>query len=359
MTRKVSVGYISLVCLLTQLLLAQLGLAQVGLAQAAPSDAAAALRSDHPEAYTVVTGDTLWDISGRFLTKPWLWPELWENNPQIADPNLIYPGDTIMLVWRDGVPRLTLAHRAASDVVRLSPGVRVAPLRAAVRPIRLDVIEPFLIRNRVVEPDALDGLPYVLSSTSERLISGAGDQVFVRGARLPPGRVSIVRIGQHYRDPETGDSLGREAVVLGTAEVLRTDGDIATLRLDEIREEIRAGDRVLPTPQREITPDLFPRPPSEPVSGTILAVLGGVAHIGPNDVVVLNVGSADGLAIGDTLAIDKQGVRARDPMTREWVQLPAQRAGYLMVYEVFNRVAYALVLSAEQPLAVFDRVRNP
>jgi hypothetical protein len=357
MTRKVGVGSIQRFCLLVQLIWVQTLWAQTDAA-----NATTALRPDHPEAYIVVTGDTLWDISGRFLTKPWLWPELWENNPQIADPNLIYPGDTIALVWREGAPRLTLARRGANganDVVRLSPSVRTAPLRAAVPPIRMDAIEPFLVRNRVVAPDALDDLPYVLSSTSERLISGGGDQVFVRGARLPRGRVSIVRIGQHYRDPDTGDALGREAVVLGNAEVTRIEGDIATLRLDEVREEIRAGDRVLPTADRKITPDLFPRPPAASVSGTILAVLGGVANIGRNDVVVVNVGAADGVAVGDTLVIDKQSVRARDPVTREWVQLPAQRAGYLMLYEVFDRVAYALVLSAEQPLAVFDRVRNP
>ncbi|WP_162949476.1 LysM peptidoglycan-binding domain-containing protein, partial [Pseudomonas aeruginosa] len=84
-------------------LVALLLLAASGLAQAQVD-----LREGHPDRYTVVRGDTLWDISGKFLRQPWKWPELWHANPQIQNPHLIYPGDTLSLVYVDGQPRLVL-----------------------------------------------------------------------------------------------------------------------------------------------------------------------------------------------------------------------------------------------------------
>lgn len=84
-------------------LLALLLVAVGGLAQAEVQ-----LKDNHPERYTVVKGDTLWGISGRFLREPWKWPELWHANPQIANPHLIYPGDTLSMVYVDGQPRLVL-----------------------------------------------------------------------------------------------------------------------------------------------------------------------------------------------------------------------------------------------------------
>ena len=75
-----------------------------------------ALREGHPEEYVVAQGDTLWDISGRFLEKPWLWPQIWQANPQIANPDLIYPGDRITLVFVGGEPRLMLNRGAGGTV---------------------------------------------------------------------------------------------------------------------------------------------------------------------------------------------------------------------------------------------------
>ena len=84
-------------------LLALLLLAATGLVQAQVQ-----LKDGHPERYTVVAGDTLWDISGKFLREPWRWKELWRANPSIHDPDLIYPGDTLTLSYVNGQPQLTL-----------------------------------------------------------------------------------------------------------------------------------------------------------------------------------------------------------------------------------------------------------
>ncbi|MFH7451097.1 LysM domain-containing protein, partial [Pseudomonas syringae pv. tagetis] len=77
--------------------------------------------------YTVVAGDTLWDISGKFLRLPWKWREIWRANPQVHDPELIYPGDTLALSWVDGQLRVTLNRGESRGTIKMSPRVRSTP----------------------------------------------------------------------------------------------------------------------------------------------------------------------------------------------------------------------------------------
>ncbi len=78
------------------------------------------IKPDAPQTYVVVKGDTLWDISALYLDSPWLWPRLWQINPDIDNPHLIYPGDKLSLVWKNGQPMLSL-----KPVVTLSPKARI------------------------------------------------------------------------------------------------------------------------------------------------------------------------------------------------------------------------------------------
>ena len=103
------------------------------------------LNPNHPDKYVVVKGDTLWDISGRFLTNPWQWPEIWHANPQIANPHLIYPGDIISLVYIDGQPRLVL--KRGSGTFKMTPQGRIISLDQAIPTIPLDAIKQFLMDN--------------------------------------------------------------------------------------------------------------------------------------------------------------------------------------------------------------------
>jgi hypothetical protein len=325
------------------------------------------LRADHPDSYTVQKGDTLWDISGRFLQKPWQWPELWRANPQIENPHLIYPGDTVRLVYIDGQPALIVergdgsrTYKASpSSDTKLSPQVRATPLDSAIPAINLDAIQGFLVQNRIVAPAELDAAPYVVQGDSERLVLGGGDRLYVRGALLESESYSFVRRGEMYHDPVTKEMLGLEATYIGLGRVVASEGDISTFYVNSAREEVQIGDRVLPTEERKVDSTFFPSAPSEPVDGQLIAVFGGVTQVGQYDVVVIDRGEREGLVSGNVLAIYKRGALAKDRIARDTVRLPSERAGLLMVFRVFEKVSYGLVLATERPLAILDEVKNP
>ncbi|MCZ6855579.1 MAG: LysM peptidoglycan-binding domain-containing protein [Gammaproteobacteria bacterium] len=330
-------------------------------------DLAQYLKPGHPDVYVVVKGDTLWDISGTFLERPWLWPEIWRINPQIDNPHLIYPGDSIALVWVEGQPRLVLQRGIAgrsfkltpSDTVSLAPQIRSTPLDSAIPAIRLDAIQGFLVQNRVVTPEVLADAPYVVQGESERLVLGGGDRLYVRGNLPDSESFSIMRRGPLYIDPQTDEVLGQEATYIGLGQTVAQDGDVATMLLSSTREEVRIGDRVLPTEERKVDSTFFPSSPDNETTGEIISVFDGVTQVGTYDVVVLNLGEREGLQVGNVLAIYKRGAMARDRIANETIRLPSERAGLLMVFRTFEKLSYGLVLAAERPLSINDEVRNP
>ena len=172
------------------------------------------LKNDVPLTYVVKRGDTLWDISGIYLEEPWRWPELWDSNPQIDNPHLIYPGDVLSLRWEDGRPRLGLASRGD---VKLSPTVRSESLDTAIPPIPRDQIDPFLRANRVLDPGVMGSLAYVIAGDAKRIISGLGDRIYVRGPIDPDDRAfGIIREGSLIVDPITQEVLGVTAIDIGS-----------------------------------------------------------------------------------------------------------------------------------------------
>ena len=345
------------------------GLAVGAMHSVVAEDISTFLRPGHPDVYTVVKGDTLWDISGKFLSRPWLWPEIWQINPQIENPHLIYPEDQIALVYVDGQPQLQLRRGNAgrtfrlspssNDTVSLKPEIRATPLESAIPAISMDVIQGFLVQNRVVEPEVLDAAPYVVDGEGERLVLGAGDRVYVRGILAESQTYSVVRKGPVYVDPQTSEILGREATYIGLADATAQTGDVATMNIESTREEVQIGDRVLPTEERRVESTFFPSSPDSEITGEIISVFSGVSQVGQYDVVVVNRGEREGLSVGNVLAIYKRGALARDRIANETIRLPSERAGLMMVFRTFEKLSYALVLMTELPLAVHDEVRNP
>lgn len=314
------------------------------------------LRSDHPERYTVVKGDTLWDISARFLDNPWYWPEIWHVNPQVANPHLIYPGDRLALVYIDGKPKITKV--ASNNVVKLSPKVRSEALDTPIPAIPLDDIASFLTDTRVVSPSELSGAPYVLEGEDGRIITGAGDRVYARGEK-PADRVGVFRRSKEFVDPETGEFLGLEALSIARGNITAENGDVLTMQLTSSNEEVRIGDRLLIGEDRRLTTRFVPSAPDEQIEGRMIAVDGGVSQIGQYDVVAINRGDREGMEPGDVLAVMKSGNLVRDPITNETIELPSERAGLLMVFQTYEKMSYGLVLQATRPLSVGDKVTNP
>lgn len=309
-----------------------------------------------PATYTVVKGDTLWDISTKFLQNPWMWPEIWHVNAQIANPHLIYPGDVIRLIYVDGQPRLVLDNRT----YKLTPQARILSAGDAIETIPLDKINSFLSRSRVVEADDLKLAPYIVSGASDHIITGAGDRVYVRGqVEGEFFTYGVYREGMEFRDPETGEFLGQQALDIGTGEIRKIEGEISTMNISRTTEEIRSGDRLLRQEERPIDSSFFPSPPANEVNGVILAVEGGVSQVGKMDVVVINRGEREGIVAGNVLEILKRGSRIRDRVTGGFVQLPNEDAGLMMVFRVFEKVSFALILEAEQSIKVNDIIVNP
>jgi len=317
------------------------------------------LKEDPPQRYTVKPGDTLWDISGRFLTDPWYWPEIWYRNPDIDNPHLIYPGDVIKLTMVDGEPRLTVDR--GGGTVKLSPEVRTTDLNTAISTIPVNAIRPFISGHRVVSQDVYDAAPYIVASDDEQIPSANSDRVFVRNLQ---GRETtswdVIRKGEPLIDPETGDRLGFEATRLGAAELV-ADGDPSTFLITDSNLEIRAGARLLETENRQLRSRFTPRAPEQDIEGTLMAVMEGVSQVAQYDVVAINRGSSDGLEAGHVLEILKRGRTVTDNHSEntESVTLPNQKAGELIVFRTYEQMSFGLVMDATRAMAINDLVRSP
>jgi len=323
-----------------------------------------ALRDDIPLTYVVKKGDTLWDISALYLQEPWLWPKLWDSNPQVDNPHLIYPGDILALRWENGVPRLGLANRGE---VKLSPSLRSEALDVAIPPIPRDEIDPFLRGNRVISPGEFERLPYLIAGDSGRLLSGLGDKVYGRGPMDVKERTyGVVRKGALITDPLTGEVLGQQVTDIGSVSLLTPPStpidDLAVKELEVTRtvEEARIGDRLLAVEAGIVDAYFQPKAPNTVISnGYMVAVDGGVTQIGQMDIVTINRGQREGLEVGDVLAIYQTGDVVKDPVTGDSVALPDVRAGVVMIFAAYEKASYGLVLSASRPLSVGDKVKNP
>lgn len=310
------------------------------------------VRNDNPGAYTVSDGDTLWDISERFLSRPWLWPEIWHVNPQIGNPHLIYPGDQISLTYVDGKPRLQLIR-----------GGQVATVPAASRPISsfpLEAVERFMVKPRVVTAEQLRSAPYVVSAEDDRLISAAGNKVYVRGTESDgdSARYNVYRPGKALVDPDSREVLGHEAVLVSTARMVRA-GDPSTMLLTSNNRETLVGDRLMTTDKQQVTTNFKPRPTDVDTNGKIISVFDAITRSGQNQVVVLNLGSNDGIQPGHVMSVVSNDRVIRDTVSgkkNDWVTIPGDESGVVMVFRTFDRVSYALIMESKRAIKIYDRV---
>ncbi len=348
------------------------------------------LQSDHPDRYVVVKGDTLWGISGKFLKNPWQWPSIWKmNKAEIKNPNLIYPGDLIVLDTSGSQPELRLLR----ETVTLNPGVREEPLdKEAIPTIAPSIIAPFLSRPLVIEENALNSAPTIIAGPENRLALATNSRVYIDKIDESQGaNWHIYRPGKPLVDPDNRKILGIEANYLGDARVLKY-GQPATVTIISAKEEIFTKDKLVAIPEN-IQSNFVPHAPTFPITGKIISIYGGLAETGKDSIITINHGKNDGLEEGHVLSINRLGFYiSKDPDKKtkdekfripelqskdkepkvekydpkedpannpELLQLPSERVGLLMIFKVFDQVSYALVVQANEPINDTDIVQTP
>ncbi|WP_287599248.1 LysM peptidoglycan-binding domain-containing protein [Thermomonas sp.] len=360
--------------------------------------AAVELRGDHPDSYVVKRGDTLWDISARFLKKPWLWPEIWQANPQIKNPHLIYPGDVISLAYLDRV------------AARVQAGERTA---SPVNAVPLEEIEPFLRDTRMVS--SIDQLPYVVGLEENRTRAVRGHVAYVRGLEgVAPGqRYLVVRAEKRYRmveraglccdlfqsqdldargrpGPDDGtlwsnavfpskntELMGYELVTQTTGTVTRGEvGGIqaSTVLLDNEGREVRVGDRLVPVEAQPYDLQFFPHPPRQQAKYgrlTVMSIADQLTSGGTRDVIAISGGAREGIDNGTVFSLWRRGDSVSDrvksgldrdddvTLFENKVRLPDEFAGHAMVFRTFDNVSYALVMSSVKPVRVGYELKHP
>ena len=360
------------------------------------------LQKNHPDRYTVVKGDTLWGISGRFLKDPWQWPKVWKmNRAEIKNPHRIYPGDVVVLDNSSGSPQLSLLH----ETVTLQPGAVEEPLeKEAIQTIAPNVIGPFLSQPLLIENGQLDTAPRIIAGPDNRVILSAGTRVYVNSIKEGDGlHWNVYRPGEQLTDPDSKEVLGTEAIYLGDVNIARF-GAPATGDIVRAKEEIFTKDRLVVS-QDEFKSSFVPHAPETQINGRIMRIYGGVAEGGPNTVVSINRGKKDGLEEGHVLAINRYGRVIKDPEYKDQntnkvvpeekklkelnfdvktgadgkkivnfekeakqsqivlqpgeVKLPDERVGLLMIFRTFDRISYGLIMSTSDAIYTLDSVQTP
>lgn len=363
-------------------------LVAIGLAFPALADEVR-LQENAPERHVVVKGDTLWDISEKFLKDPWKWPEVWQlNREEIRNPHLIYPGDVVVLTYVDGKPRLSLEKGRFNETLKLSPQVKselIVIKDAGIPSIPLSAILPMLAKGAVGEANELENAPRILGSSDARVMFAKGDRVYASKSDVPKQEWRVMRMGQALRDPDNKDEktniLAYELVYLGDA-VTETPGDPQLIRITATEQEVLERDRLLPAWDGN-PPQYVPHAPEKPVEAKVVSALGGPVYAGTWMNLVLNKGKNGGLEEGHVLALFRAGRSVADPKCirakkisflagggrghaedcvvdkEDKSALPDTKVGLAFVYRVFDKLAYALVLKGTEPVSAGDVARNP
>jgi len=296
-----------------------------------------------------------------------------------------------MLVWVDGKPQLVVQREekvappgeapaepvteapttapieepagetpSGMKVVKLKPRVYASDIKEAIPTIPPDAIVPFLSQPMAVGRKELEEAGYVTIGLDDRVALGNGSEFYARGLakNATTEYYQLFRKGNELRHPDSGEVLAYEALYLGDAKVLQP-GDPTKLVVTAVKQEILPTDRLMAAPQKAALPYYFPRAPEKDVKGRILSAINGLQEFGPTTIVAISVGKREGIEEGHVLRIMRHVGKSKDPVTRRDYKMPDEEAGLLMVFRVFDKVSYALIMDADRPIRIHDALRTP
>jgi hypothetical protein len=350
--------------------------ALVACVVAGPVQAAAncAFKPNAPDQHLVVKGDTLWDISGKFLEHAWCWPQVWGiNRDQIRNPHWIYPGQIVYFDRKNGRLSLTKpgsGNGSGEQITRLSPQIRTeASGRDAIQSIPAGAIEPFLSQPLIIEADELASAPRIVALQEEgRVLLTINDRAYVRGDLKGQKAFQAFRPGTPLKDPATGKVVAYEAVYLGTVALSREAGpnvDVSTVIVTNTVQEMSIGDLLVPVPPTSFR-NYVPHAPERTIDGRIMSIYSGVTYAGQSQIVTVNKGALDGLDVGSVLQLYHFGKTIADPNSKgnflgrkPALRLPDEQYGDLFIFRTFKNVSYGLIMQVTMPAEAGDVARSP
>ncbi len=298
--------------------------------------------------YTVKKGDTLWSISSSEIVDPFLWPKVWKENPEIKNPDLIYPGQKIRiplyLLQKEITPP---AEKIAKPLpVRESkPEVRKEEPVTKIRPVRKNYLvqKDTLIASGYIA-DTIDSKGVVIGSPTEKELLGKEDFAYVRTstAAKPGDKYYIIRSLGKVRHPETGELMGYLIDVRGVAEVVGSESGETKVKIIDSYSDVLTGD--LLTDFYEVEPPFLVDNPRTPgITGYIVATRHWHVLNGELDIVYIDKGRKDGVEVGDIL-----GMTARAKYN-----VPN---GYLQLIKIGETTAVGVVRTSWKEVSVGDTI---
>ena len=330
-----------------------------------------------PQQYVVRVGDTLWGIANHFLKDPWQWPDIWNRNRQIHNPNLIYPGDTVVLRYAKGHPyifdmgpgaqstrpgvqggAISGVQEGSAGTVVLRPKIRSEPLGRAIPTLNPNVIGPFLQRPLALSRRDLRHLGYVAASLHRHTFLSPFSRFYARHLGAHPARIyNIYRRGPALR-ARNGDFLAYETKYVGRAKLVRP-GRLPVLEVMTSIREVQAGDRLIPWRPGQPTPYYYPRPPHKLVKGEVVAATHNNRNLGTYAVLAVDLGKNAGMRRGYVLRIYSRRRDFSDPITKATIRGGRQPLGLLMIFRTFAKVSYGVIMQARREIHVGDQVATP
>jgi len=300
--------------------------------------------------YVIKKGDTLWGISQRFIKDPYYWPNLWSNNPEIANPHFIYPGQTVRIY--DG--RIEIVPGTPEE---MPPAPEPVP---SAEPQEKITIKTMGGSEGFIALDGLDSLGVLVDTVDNRILMGEGEMVFLSMANLqttiPGDRFDLVEVGKDVKHPVTGEIIGKQIADLGGLEIEQVNADVATARITDSYREILRGALVLPSLPSVMEVEL--KRSEQDISGYVVAAKNEKIALGQHDVIYLDLGAMDGLEAGNLVYISRLRTASELGLEGEEVRLPDVLLGSAVVLEAGAHTSSALVLKSAAPIYRGDQVRT-